>query len=97
MANYKNFNRHDLFDTEMMSFHSATITKVGAWSMENDKKIHTMVYNMLCGIWDGYLYDTLLSDAKELGLPSTLLARIKFTIEVIELDIVAKGQTLTQV
>jgi hypothetical protein len=42
------------------------------------------VYNMLCGIWDGYLYTDLLESAKQLGLPTHITNRIQYTINFIQ-------------
>jgi len=94
---HKKFDRHELFNNELMKYHSDTITKVRDWTMDNMSKIHTPLYNMLCGIWDGYLYDSLLDEAKSMKLPSNLIERLEYTIEKIETDIKSNGERVTQV
>jgi hypothetical protein len=37
------------------------------------------VYNMLNGIWDGYLYTEMIPMAKELGYPQSIIDRIDWT------------------
>lgn len=92
---HKNFNRHDLFDNTLMSFHSATISKVQEWNMNDNRKMIDSTVNMLYGIWDGYLYDEL---PKAIGhLPTDLQERILITIKLIEQDIQLKGETITQI
>lgn len=82
--NHKRFNRHELFDDFLMGFHSETLKRVSNWTWENLDTFHVDVYNMLCGIWDGYLYDDLLEEAKKLGLPIEDVRRIEDTITIIE-------------
>jgi hypothetical protein len=94
---YKLFNRHDLFDGALMKFHSQTIRNVEDFSYENGKGFHNSLTNMLCGIWDGYLYNNLLSEAQEMNLPYEDLVRIETTIKLIEEYIAKNGQTVTQI
>lgn len=82
--NFQRFNRHQLFDNFLMSYHSQTIRNVEDFYMSKGETWFTPLYNMLCGIWDGYLYDNLLETAKEIGLPIEDVRRIESTIELIE-------------
>ena len=66
---YRRFNRHQLFNGELMNFHSQTIRLVEDFYMEKNQTWFNELTNMLAGIWDGYLYDNLLPKAKEEGLP----------------------------
>jgi hypothetical protein len=52
---------------------------------------------MLSGIWDGYLYDSLLEDAKAMNLPYEDLVRIETTIKLIKDHIKANGESVTLV
>ena len=52
---------------------------------------------MLCGIWDGYLYDNLLEEAKSHNLPYEDLVRIETTIKLIEEHITTNGESVTLV
>lgn len=97
MKHFKNFDRHQAFGTEMMNFHSKTITEVQDWTMVYKEKRNTALSNMLCGVWDGYLYHTLLADAKELGLPKLILARIDYTVNYVETFINEMGETRTEI
>ena len=95
---YKRFNRHQIFNQELMSFHSQTIRNVEDFCLENEmRRMTNPVTNMLYGIWDGYLYDSLLQDAKEMGLPYEDLVRIETTIKLIEEWIEANGESVTLV
>jgi len=97
MANYQRFNRHQLFDGELMSYHAETIRRVQSWCIDNDESIFNNVTNALSGIWDGYLYDTLLEDSKALGLPMEDVRRIEDIINIIKDDIAEYGESMTQV
>jgi hypothetical protein len=81
---YKRFNRHQLFNGELMNFHSQTIRLVEDFYMEKNQTWFNELTNMLAGIWDGYLYDNLLPKAKEEGLPIEDIRRIETTIDLIE-------------
>lgn len=78
------FNRHELFTEEMMEFHSQTLRMVEDFHIENDESWFTPLYNMLCGVWDGYLYTEMLEMAKQIGLPTHITQRIQTTINFIQ-------------
>jgi hypothetical protein len=73
------FNRHELFSDKMMNFHSDTLRMVEDYHMDRDESWFTPLYNMLCGIWDGYYYSEMIPLAKEMGLPQSIIDRIEFT------------------
>ena len=77
------FNRHQKFNSEMMEYHSQTLRMVEDFYMEQDKSWFNDMYNMLCGIWDGYLYTEMIPMAKELGLPESIINRIDYTESII--------------
>lgn len=81
----------------MMNFHMQTITNVRDFSMKNNLSIFGGVNNMLAGIWDGFLYDGLLEDAKKIGLPQEDIHRIETTIKLIEEHIESNGESVTLV
>lgn len=81
---YVRFDRHQKFNREMMTYHSDTLRAVEDFYMDQNKSWFNDVYNMLCGIWDGYLYTDLLESAKQLGLPTHILNRIEYTINFIQ-------------
>lgn len=80
---FKRFNRHEIFNAEMMQFHSATVRQVEDFFIENDLNMYNDLTNMLYGMWDGYLYTDLLQSAKGRALTATLIARIEKTIDFI--------------
>ena len=95
--NYQRFNRHEIFNAELMSFHSTTIRNVENFLWETQKTFMNNVTNMLCGIWDGYLYSSLLEEAKAMNLPYEDLVRIETTIKLIEEHIAVNGESVTLV
>ena len=81
---YLRFNRHQIFDRDMMDFHSKTLNMVEEFHMNRNESWFNDVYNMLNGVWDGYLYTDLLESAKQLGLPIHITNRISTTMEFIQ-------------
>ena len=92
---YKRFNRHELFDSFLMDWHSTTIKNVTNYIWETQKEVHSELENMLCGIWDGYLYDNLLT--KALILPKEDYRRIEDTVKIINEHIEVNGQSVTKI
>ena len=80
---YLKFDRHQKFDREMMGYHFQTLREVEDFYMNQNESWFNEVYNMLCGVWDGYLYTEMLESAKQLGLPTHILQRIANTIQFI--------------
>ena len=95
--NHKRFNRHEVFDTFLMEWHSTTIRNVSNYIWETQKEVHSELENMLCGIWDGYLYNNLLETAKQVGLPMEDVRRIESTISVIEEYNESNPNTVTKI
>ena len=77
------FDRHELFNDDWMEYHSQTLRMVEDFHIETDESWFTPLYNMLCGVWDGYLYTEMLETAKQMGLPTHILHRIANTIQFI--------------
>ena len=92
---FKRFNRHELFDSFLVDWHSTTIKLVRDYIWETQKEVHSDLENMLCGIWDGYLYDELLT--KALILPREDYRRIEDTVKLINEHIEANGESVTQI
>jgi hypothetical protein len=79
------FNRHQLFDAEMLQFHSQTIRLVEDYYLDSDIETgFNDVVNMLNGIWDGYLYEGIIPQALADNVPTELVARIQSTIDFIQ-------------
>lgn len=94
---HKRFNRHQIFDKDLMAFHTQTIRNIENHCLNRGISMFNSVTNMLAGIWDGYLYDSLLADAKELDLPYEDLVRIETTVQLIEEHIAANSESVTLV
>ncbi len=77
------FNRHQKFNSEMMDYHSETLRMVEDFYMDQNESWFNDMYNMLCGIWDGYFYTEMIPMAKELGLPESIINRIDYTESII--------------
>lgn len=80
---YQTFNRHEIFNVEMMKFHSETIRQAEDFFIENDESMFNELTNMLYGIWDGFLYDDMMSVALDMGIHNGLVDRIEETINFI--------------
>ena len=89
--NYKRFDRHELFDTFLMKYHSTTIRLVEDYLLETDQPLYSDLTNMLNGIWDGYLYDELL--IKSLILPKEDYRRVEDMVNIINEHIESKTLT----
>ena len=85
--NYKRFNRHDCFTSEMM-----TMTMDIIKATEDDS-----LTNMTYGLFDGYLYDNLLPKAIEVGVSKEIENKIKGLKKAIEMYIQLTGNTVTHV
>ena len=89
--NYKTFDRHELFDTFLMKYHSTTIRLVEDYLLETGQPLYNDLTNMLSGIWDGYLYDELL--IKSLILPQEDYRRVEDMVNIINEHIESKTLT----
>ena len=89
--NYKIFDRHELFDTFLMKYHSTTIRLVEDYLLETGQPLYNDLTNMLSGIWDGYLYDELL--IKSLILPKEDYRRVEDMVNIINEHIESKTLT----
>jgi hypothetical protein len=67
-----------------MEYHRETLNQMEMFYIDQNKSWFNEVYNMLCGVWDGYLYTEMLESAKQLGLPVHITNRIQTTIQFIE-------------
>jgi len=92
--NYKRFNRHELFDKFLMEYHSTTIKRATDYIWETQKEVMSELENLLCGIWDGYLYDELLT--KALILPTEDYRRVEDIVQLINEHIELTGENTTQ-
>jgi len=92
---FKRFNRHELFDDFLVDYHFTTIKRATDYIWETQKEVMTELENLLCAIWDGYLYDELLT--KALILPKEDYRRVEDIVQLINEHIEANGESVTQV
>ena len=93
--NYKRFDRHEMFDSFLMKYHSTTIRLVEDYIWNTMKEVSHPLINMLNGIWDGYLYDDLL--IKALILPTEDYRRVEDMVNLINEHIEANGESVTKI
>ena len=65
--NYKRFNRHDAYTSEIMTMIRETITMVDNKAIETNQSIFNGLTNMLYGLYDGFLYEGLINEAQNFG------------------------------
>jgi hypothetical protein len=94
---YKRFNRHEAFTPEIMSMVSKAIREVEDFAIENNKSMHNEVTNSLFGLYDGYLYDSLIKDAIEFGAPEETINKIKGVVKATEMYISLYDESVTLV
>jgi hypothetical protein len=63
----------------MMEYHATTLRMVEDFYMNQNESWFNDMYNMLCGIWDGYFYTEVIPMAYELGLPQSIIDGIDYT------------------
>ena len=101
MAHYR-FNRHELFTMDDTSEVMDIIREVRDISMEItapaiEDQLDVLT-NMLYGLFDGYLYDNVLTTAASIVvLDMVLIRRIEAIVDLITADILANGQSETLV
>ena len=101
MAHYR-FNRHELFTMDDTSEVMDIIREVRDISMEVttpaiEDQLDVLT-NMLYGLFDGYLYDNVLTTAASIVvLDMVLIRRIEAIVDLITADILANGQSETLV
>jgi len=100
MAHYR-FNRHQLFTQEETSEVLAIIKDVDTIAIFNDSYMEGAfgeLTNMLYGLFDGYLYDNILTTAAGIiDLPMDLIRRIEVIVDKCTDDILTNGQSITAV
>jgi hypothetical protein len=64
-------------------------------AIEQGKSMFDMSINMMCGLYDGYLYDDLLQEVTNFGASESTLNKVKGLIKAIEMYIQLYGETET--
>lgn len=90
---FKNFNRHDVFDAEMIDDVYSIIQEVEDIAIENNAPLFSMLRNKLCGLLDGFLYSDLVVLAKADQMSDQNIAKLNNLIEKIEAHITEYGET----
>ena len=101
MAYYR-FNRHQLFTSEDRTEVLDLIKEVETIAYFNDSSRYEGKYgeltNMLFGLFDGYLYDNVLSTAVGIiDLPMAIIERIEAIVDKCTNDILTNGQSITAI
>jgi len=94
MSNFKNFNRYEAFNETIFDVFSSFFKDYSNWKFNeecNGKDCGSLT-NKLYGIYDGFLYDGLVDEAKELGVPSHLVELLEAVVEYTESWIEIKGE-----
>ena len=101
MAHYR-FNRHELFSSEDTSEVLNIIRTVGDIALDIDREDREEAFNeltnMLYGMFDGYLYDNVITTAVSITqLPIEVCKRIEAIVDKIVGHILVNGQSETVV
>lgn len=95
MAHYR-FDRHKLFSMDDTSEVLDIIREVRGIDSDDDNLPN--LTNMLYGLFDGYLYDNVLSTAVGIiDLPMAIISRIEAIVDKCTNDILTNGQSTTLV
>ena len=95
MAHYR-FDRHKLFSMDDTSEVLDIIREVRGIDSDDDNLPD--LTNMLYGLFDGYLYDNVLSTAVGIiDLPMAVIRRIEAIVDKCTNDILTNGQSITLV
>jgi len=95
MAHYR-FDRHKLFSMDDTSEVMDIIREVRGIDTDDDNL--PGLTNMLYGLFDGYLYDNVLSTAVGIiDLPMAIISRIEAIVDKCTNDILTNGQSTTLV
>jgi hypothetical protein len=80
--NYLKFDRHQLFKDvkietgrDLLDLTWDLKREISDYCLDNDIDDHSFE-NLMCGIFDGYLYSDLIQQAKQLGLSKSLLFKV---------------------
>ena len=101
MGTYR-FNRHQLFTSEDRTEVLDLIKEVERVAYSEGVSRYDGTYgeltNMLFGLFDGYLYDNVLSTAVGIiDLPMALIRRIEAIVDKCTNDILTNGQSITAI
>ena len=95
--NYTRFNRHEAFTPEIMDLVRETIHAVENHCIETKQSMFNGLTNSLFGLYDGYLYDSLLIDAIEMDVPQDVFNNIKGIVKATQAYIALHGEGVTQI
>ena len=97
MGHYR-FNRHELFTMDDTSSVMDIIRDVRDLSIDVDDDRLDVLTNMLYGLFDGYLYDNVLTTAASIAkLPMAVINRLEPIVDMIVLHILAQGESETNI
>lgn len=103
MAHYR-FDRHELFDSQDTKEVMSIIDEVMFVKIDSKKDNYDVdeklfdLQNKLYGLFDGYLYDDILTTAASIPqLPLDVCKRIEKIVDMVTEDILINGQRTTAV
>ena len=94
---YVRFNRHEAFTPEIMDLVRETINAVENHCIKTKQSAFNGLTNSLFGLYDGYLYDSLLIDAIEMDVPQDVFNNIKGIVKATKAYIALHGEGVTQI
>ena len=101
MAHYR-FNRHQLFSMDDTSevldiMREVRDLSIDVTNPDSESRLDELT-NMLYGLFDGYLYDNILTTAAGIvELSMDTIRRIEAKVDMITIHILAQGESVTNV
>jgi benzoyl-CoA reductase/2-hydroxyglutaryl-CoA dehydratase subunit BcrC/BadD/HgdB len=94
---YVRFNRHEAYTPEIMDLVRETINAVETHCIKTKQSTFNGLTNSLFGLYDGYLYDSLLIEAIEMDVPQDVFNNIKGIAKATQAYIALHGEGVTLV
>jgi hypothetical protein len=94
---YTRFNRHEAYTPEIMDLVRETINAVESHCIKTKQSMFNGLTNSLFGLYDGYLYHSLLIDAIELDIPQDVFNNIKGIVKATQAYVALHGEGETLV
>ena len=93
MSKHSRFNRHEIFEMEDTSFVLDCIQHIDKYDYDNGG---AELANMLYGLFDGFLYDTVYTYAYK-HLPVVMYSRLESILMKVQRSLAVNGESITLV